>query len=54
MQHIEAKMHGHGQHASKILFRAVFAVKGNKTRLFYFLVLTDISDITRSVKEGYG
>lgn len=54
MQQTEAQMHGHGQHASKIFFRAVFAMKVNKTRLSYFLVLTNISDITRGVKEGYG
>lgn len=45
MQQTEAEMHGHGQHASKILFRAVFAMKVNETRFFYFLVLTDTSDI---------
>lgn len=34
--------------------RAVFAMKVNETRLFYFLVLTDVSDIARDVKEQYG
>lgn len=29
-------------------------MKANETRLFYFLVLTDLSDIRRGVKEGYG
>lgn len=53
MQQTEAGMHGHSQQASKILFRAAFAMKVSKTRLFYFLVLPDISDIRRGVKEGY-
>jgi len=42
MPKTEAEMHGHGQHTSKILFRAVFATKVNKTRLFYFQILTDM------------